>query len=266
MRRPWCLGCWCGRGDERNCKICKTEFSAGDFMASLRDLLWSIVNVVPPGLRDRIFDRRARNNRKAAATGWTIGDRSAAEYYWDQYRSETKIELAEFISERFTQDRLAIFEFGCHCGNVLRLLHETLKAEIVFTGLDPNSANLDFARRKFQSTQVALRFLVGDETDLVRVNKGQIYDLFIVSSVFYCMSPQGVRSVLANARECSRNLLIADDISSLDRRSTTFDECFRHPYRRLLREAGFDVVAQKSFLHPKTAYNGVLLAVPQIQS
>src|SRR5690349_1263616 len=128
-------------------------------MAPSRDLLWSIVNVVPTGLRDRIFYRRARNNRRVAATGWTIGGRSAAEHYWDQYRSETKIELAEFLSERFAQDRLSVFEFGCHCGNVLRLLEETLKAEIVFTGLDPNSANLDFARRKFESTRIAFKFL-----------------------------------------------------------------------------------------------------------
>ena len=232
-------------------------------MTWLRGALWAIVNRVPSGIRDRIFDRRAAFNRRAAATGWSIGERSAAEHYWDQYRSESKIELAEFISERFTQDRLEVFEFGCHCGNVLRLLKETLKSDIVFTGIDPNAANLDFARRKFDPTRQVFKFLLGDETDLVRVNQGHTYDLFIVSSVFYSMSPRGVRSVLANACNCSRNLVIADDMSSLDRRSTTFDQCFRHPYRRLLKEAGLDIIAQRTFSHPKTAYTGVLLAVPK---
>jgi len=224
-----------------------------------------MANVSWAPFRDQIFDHRARYNRQAAATGWSIEGRSAAEFYWGQYRSENKLELAEFISERFAQDRLTIFEFGCHCGNVLRLLDETLRADIVFTGLDPNSDNLDFARRKFESTGQACKFLVGDENDLDRVNQGQMYDLFVVSSVFYSMSPRGVRQVLASARKCSRHLIIADDISSIDRRSSTFKECFKHPYRRLLKESGFEIVAQRSFVHPKTAYTGVLLAVPYEQ-
>lgn len=235
-------------------------------MGTFRESLWKMVNIVWVPVRYQIFDRRARHNRKAAKTGWTIEGMTAAEYYWGQYRSEAKLELADFIAERFAQDRLAIFELGCHCGNVLRLLEETLGACIAFTGLDPNADNLDFARQKFKSTRHTCQFLLGDENDLDRVNPGQMYDLFIVSSVFYCMSPQGVRRVLANARKCSRHLLIADDISSLDRRSTIFDGCFRHPYRRFLKESGFDIVAQRSFVHPKAAYTGVLLAVPQEQS
>jgi SAM-dependent methyltransferase len=222
-----------------------------------------MTNVLPVGIRYRLFDRRASHNRRTAAVDRRIGEKSAGEYYWDLYRAENKIEVADFISERFAQDRLSIFEFGCHCGNVLRLLDETLKANLVYTGLDPNSTNLEFARQKFNSTRHSCSFVLGDETNLAELNQDKMYDLYIISSVFYCMSPREVRLVLANAYGCSRHLLIADDISSVDRRSTTLDKCFRHPYRNLLREAGFEIVVQRSFAHPQVAYSGILLAVPQ---
>jgi 2-polyprenyl-3-methyl-5-hydroxy-6-metoxy-1,4-benzoquinol methylase len=99
------------------------------WMARSKSLAWKAVNFLPVALRYRAFERLARANRRVAGSQRTVNSRPSFEHYWSRYRDENRMAFAAYIVRAFDNaaGELSVLDFGCHCGNMLRLLDEELK-------------------------------------------------------------------------------------------------------------------------------------------
>jgi len=230
----------------------------------LHSIVWNAVNYFPPFFRYKAFDYRARKNIQAATSGHNVNGLTSAEFYWQQYKSENKIALVRYIADRFKFEQLAILDFGCHCGNTLRLIDEMVHTRLDYSGIDPNAANLAFAKAKFERSRHNCSFLIGSDDNLASLTAGMDYDIFLVSSVFYAMSPSRVRHVLDVAKGCAKHIIIADDLSQMKASSTILTKSFVHPYCKFLNAHGFQIEHTECYQHPEVAYTGFLCARPVI--
>jgi SAM-dependent methyltransferase len=232
------------------------------WMARSKSLAWKAVNFLPVALRYRAFERLARANRRVAGSQRTVNSRPSFEHYWSRYRDENRMAFAAYIVRAFDNaaGELSVLDFGCHCGNMLRLLDEELKRELDYLGVDPNAENLAFARAKFERSRHHCEFVLGSDETIFELVADRRFDIFLISSVCYAMSPAQLGRVLGAASRSAKHILIADDLSRMEARTCTLGASLLHPYRRELLHHGFRIDDAVEFRNPKVAYSGFLCA------
>lgn len=158
---------------------------------------------------------------------------------------------------------LSILEYGSHVGLNLRLIREALdeSQEALLFAVEPNCEAVDFLKVKMPHVNV---FLGEDSTfcDAVDFPPQGEY-LSFINSVFYSMTPKRVERVLEKLSRFSSTIIIGESIANIDGYSARLHEnpeCFEHPFRKLLNQFGFEIVAQYDAVDPKPQMNGYLIA------
>jgi hypothetical protein len=217
---------------------------------------------LPVVLRYRAFERLARANRRIASSPRTVNSQPSFEHYWARYRDENRVAFVAYLARTFDNaaGKLSVLDFGCHCGNMLRLLDEELKGELNYLGVDPNAENLAFARAKFEKSRHQCEFVLGGDETIFALVANRRFDIFLISSVCYAMSPAQLGRVLRAAGRSAHHILIADDLSRMEARTCTLGASLLHPYRRELWRYGFAIDHAVRFRNPQVAYGGFLCA------
>jgi SAM-dependent methyltransferase len=207
-----------------------------NLIAMSKGIVWKAVNFLPVSLRYRAFEHRARANRRIAGSEKTVGSRPSFEHYWSRYRDENRVAFVEYITRAFDNPAgdISVLDFGCHCGNMLRLMNEELKGRLNYLGVDPSEENLAFAREQFLESPHPCEFVPGTDETILKLVANRRFDIFLISSVCYALSPRQLDRVLEAASQCANHILIADDLSRLEARSCTLGSSWLHPYRRQL--------------------------------
>ena len=162
------------------------------------------------------------------------------ETYFADYKSRHTI--AEAVGEVIDANDLAIariIEFGCSGGNNLRLIRECIDKPVLYCGLDIAKNAIAFASEHFSDD--TFRLIQGDEFEELRQTL-EPADIFLVSSVLSYLPEEKVEAVFELARHLAPNLVVCDVTERFTMQTGSNDGLFLHPYERLCREAGFEVV------------------------
>ena len=85
----------------------------------------------------------------------------------------------------------------------------------------------------------------------------------ISNSVFYCMTPDRTRRVLAKLAKVSQCIVIGDAMDSVEEIRSQFHAdpiYYSHPYRLWLQELGFEIAKVLPAPAPQPQLNGFLVA------
>ena len=165
--------------------------------------------------------------------------------YWNTRNSANRNRLIELIRREISDishpDQLNILEYGSHVGINLDIIDRLLPDNsITFYAVEPNLEAINFMREKLPY----VKLLHADDVNFVK------NDLFpptkvqisFVNSVFYCMNPKRVQSVLLKLSKISDVIILGEGMVNLNGNLSEFmidPPCFSHPYRKWLGKLNF---------------------------
>ena len=189
--------------------------------------------ILPHRLSDRLFAFKQR-------LFWKMCSRRAHLNYSDNYLSRSWLiePLISQLGDTAIGER-SILEYGCSGASNLRLMRENLPFSVSYIGVDIQPEAIAFARREFPLDA----FYVGDERKLLQLApKLGHFDLFLASGVLRYIAEPEVETLLNCARMLADNIIIYDNLSCISLPKGVNNGVFYHPYGKLCRNAGLEIV------------------------
>lgn len=220
----------------------------------LRWVLRPFLRLLPAPLAEHLHTLKHRRH-------WLRQDAALHATYMAQYRSRS--ELAELLQRWIDAkpdaiDRLRILELGCSAANNLKLLGEALPMPLDYIGFDLQPQAIEMGRRAFP--QATLH--VGDDLAMLQAAPALgPCDVLLASGVLAYLPEARCQDVLALAARQCRVLLVCDDLSRFSVDNGVNDGLFLHPYARLCRETGLQVLYGPTKARDGSRYS-CFLAVP----
>ncbi len=185
------------------------------------------------------------------------------EIYWNSRNSPNRQRLIELLSHEIFQfiqphqNHIEILEYGSHVGinlDIIKSAHPN--NSITFYAVEPNLEAINFMKDKLPFIQC----LHADDLAFMK-NKSfpkNNVQISFVNSVFYCMSPKRVKSVLVKLSKVSEVIILGEGMANLDGDDSQFmidPPCFHHPYRKWLNELNFFEIWQEEAPDPRPQLN-----------
>jgi SAM-dependent methyltransferase len=192
-----------------------------------------ILSILPRHLSDRLLAFKQH-------LWWKLRARKTHLIYNDDYRSRSwLIDPLINLFGNTTIGALSVLEYGCSGANNLRLMRETLPFSVSYSGVDIQPEAIAFARREFPSDT----FYVCDERKLPQLApKLGHFDVFLASAVLRYITEAEVEMLLKCARMLADNIIVYDYLSCMSLPDGVNNGVFHHPYRKLCRNAGLEIV------------------------
>lgn len=166
------------------------------------------------------------------------------EMYWNSRDSANRCKLIELLQREIlniNNNQLKILEYGSHVGINLDIINSAQPDNsISFYAVEPNLEAIGFMKEKLPY----VKCLHADDVGFVKNDSfptGKV-EISFVNSVFYCMSPRRVKSVLLKLSKISEVIVLGEGMMNLygeESRFMTSPPCFQHPYRKWLEELNF---------------------------
>ena len=185
--------------------------------------------------------------------------------YWeskDQPNRKALIDITKKVLEGVGNNSLSILEFGSHVGVNIYLLNEVLKdKEVIFFAVEPNKDATEFLKEKMPFVNV----LQSEDEGFIKSEfPFQKVDVCLINAVFYCVSQKRTYKILKKLSSICNCIIIGDELDNLDGEKTiqlnAEPYSLLHPYRKWLREMGFEKFELVNAPVAKTAQNAFLIA------
>lgn len=182
------------------------------------------------------------------------------ELYWNDHGKVRK-KLVDILDTLFIENKTndsSILEFGSHVGTNLKLLSE--KHDVEMYAIEPNVEAYEFLSKKLPFVH-SYNF---DDDKFIKANipSGKVY-ISLINSVFYCMTPSRVKSVLNKLSKISTIIVIGDSMKCIDASVSNFNQnpiCYSHPYKKWLEEFGFTKFENIELTEGQMQLDGYLIA------
>lgn len=199
----------------------------------MKTILRKAIACLPAGIADRLHAIKHR-------VYWLTKGGKSHHAYFDTY--QTRSEVLDVLRDWLASHPLAsirVLEFGSSGGNNLLLMRETMSMPVEFVGMDIQPDAIAFAKQKFPDDT----FMVGDDMSLA-AQAGALghFDVFLASGVLSYIPQPRCQAVLEQAARVADLVLVCDDLSRFDAQEGENDGLFLHPYARMCREAGLQIV------------------------
>jgi hypothetical protein len=226
-----------------------------------------IRSLVPRWLKNY---RRKINHQAALRRSWLTRQTSATDdhldIYWnsgDQVNRKLLIGiLVDLLKTELEQTPTGVLEYGSHVGINLKLLHDALGDQAIkYYAVEPNREAFTFMRSKLNFVDA----LNGEDEGFLDAKgfPSEPVGVSFVNSVFYCVAPRRAKAVLSKLCARSNTIVIGDGMDNVEGKQSEFaaePPCYQHPYKKWLRQFGFNYHRLIDAPDPRPQLNGFLIA------
>ena len=151
----------------------------------------------------------------------------------------------------------SVLEIGCHAGTLLSMIHDHIQIDLygVERDLDP----VEFGKKEFPH----LNLYHGTHEDVLsgKIELPEQIDVLLLSYMCLINNSESLDDILSVADKMCNHIVIVDDITNIDgNRAIVRGKYMLHPYRKILKKNGFDIIDKEMLWVPTMAARHVLLA------
>ncbi|MET4371581.1 hypothetical protein ABIA99_004280 [Bradyrhizobium sp. LB12.1] len=185
--------------------------------------------------------------------------------YWNSADHPIRQAVIEIVATELKRGG-SLLEYGSHVGiNIHMLKDREPYRESAMFAVEPNREAVDFMAANLPEIEI----LQAEDTKFVASDfPGRPIDVSLINCTFCAMSQKRTERVLDKLCRISNSIVIGDNLDNIHGPKSEYKVDpvhYRHPFKTMLQNRGFDVVAVTPSPEPRPHLNGFMVARKQRQ-